>query len=140
MTIRPINLEPLAFGEQNAHLFRGNGNTGKRAVAFVLGGLLIFADEADAFVAHEYSLQFTVDNGQDATKAGGKMEAARKQVKCGSLLITESRCYGALQKNHAAMERPMKTTRPRRRGCGTRRAMLAEVYPPMAQVTMARRQ
>lgn len=34
---------------------------------------------------------------------------------------------GFLQKNHAAMKRPMKTTSPRSTGCGTLRARLADV-------------
>jgi len=46
----------------------------------------------------------------------------------------------SLQKNHAAMESPIATTVARSTGCGTFRARLAEVYPPMAQVTMASRQ
>lgn len=42
-----------------------------------------------------------------------------------------------LQKNHAAMPRPITTTSARNTGCGTRFAMLAEEYPPMAAAIIA---
>ena len=51
--------------------------------------------------------------------AFGEADNRKELVACSCL-------YGLVQKNHAAMERPMTTTRARRMGWGTRRAWVAE--------------
>ncbi len=57
VTIDPIDLHALAFGEQNANLLGRNGDLGQCAGLFTFVVLVLLGGDADAFVCHEYSLQ-----------------------------------------------------------------------------------
>ena len=59
VAVLPVNLEAFAFREQDADLFWSNGDAGERTVFFRLAGDVVFFDETNAFVAHEYRLQVT---------------------------------------------------------------------------------
>jgi hypothetical protein len=91
VAIGPINFEALAFGEQNTHFVRSDGDSGKRAFNFVLAALLFLAEEAYAFVAHEYSLQRAANGGRFAALTFSDIVAALWPVRVAPyVLIAEN--------------------------------------------------
>jgi len=58
VAVLPVDLQSLALGEQDAHLLRGDGDARQGAVVFRLARRVFLVDKADAFVAHDFSLQW----------------------------------------------------------------------------------
>ena len=61
MPVLPVDLETLALGEQNTHLFRCYRDAGQRAVVFCLARRMFLVDKTNAFVANSLSLQMTAN-------------------------------------------------------------------------------
>jgi len=132
--VGPVDLYPLALGQQYAHLLRRDGNVGKRAILRISARLFVFSREANAFVTHISSLQGRRDYDhfvhslhfiqcREESEKSEVSKVSERSLFYSFHFFTFLHC---LAKNHAAIPSPIATTNPRRTGCGTRRARLAE--------------
>jgi hypothetical protein len=64
VAVGPVDLQALALGHQHAHFFRRDRGSWESDVRLIVSRLFLFRGEADALVAHRYSLQFRVGSLQ----------------------------------------------------------------------------
>jgi hypothetical protein len=57
VAVDPIDLHAFALSDEHTDLFRGDADAGQRTLCLALASFVFLGRDADAFVAHKYSLQ-----------------------------------------------------------------------------------